>query len=67
MRQQRRGNRVVAVGEDVGFDADMIADGALGRKAAAIDLGRDAFNDDALASIFLSHCHHSSFFPCFYA
>ena len=32
MRQQRRGNRVVAVGENIGLDAHLVAHGALGGK-----------------------------------
>ena len=32
---------VVAVGEDVGFDADLIADGAFGGESSAVDRGGD--------------------------
>ena len=39
---------IVAVGEDVSLDDDVVPDGALDRIAAAIDLGKDAFDDDAL-------------------
>jgi hypothetical protein len=38
---------VMAVGEDVGLDDDVVPDGALDRIAAAVDLGTDAFDDDA--------------------
>jgi GH15 family glucan-1,4-alpha-glucosidase len=41
---------VVAVGEDGCGDVDAIAEEAAGGIAAAIDLGLDVFNDDALAS-----------------
>jgi hypothetical protein len=37
----------MAVGEDVSLDEDDVADGALHGVAAAIDLGTDAFDDDA--------------------
>ena len=38
---------VMAVGEDVSLDEDDVPDGALHGVAAAIDLGTDAFDDDA--------------------
>jgi hypothetical protein len=37
----------VAVGEHVRLDDDIVPDGALHGIAAAIDLGTDAFDDDA--------------------
>jgi hypothetical protein len=40
-------DRVVAVGEDVRLDDDVFPDDALDRIAAAIDLGTNAFDDDA--------------------
>ena len=58
VREQRGGDGVVAVGEDVGFDADLVADGALGGEASGIDCGVDAFNDDALASVGFSQVLH---------
>ena len=51
MSEQRGGDGVVAVGEDVGFDAHLVADGALCGEASAVDLRGESFNDDALASI----------------
>ena len=51
MREQRGRDGVVAVGEDVGFYADLIAKGTLRREASTVDRGVDSFNDDALASI----------------
>ena len=35
VREQRSGNRIVAIGEDIRLDADLIADGAFGGKASA--------------------------------
>src|SRR5580692_2974683 len=60
MGKERGGDGVVAVSEDVGLDVNLIADGALGGKAATVDLRSDALNDDALASIFCSQCHDES-------
>jgi len=40
-----RHNRVVAVGEDIGLNYDLVADGALDRIAAAVDLGPDRLDD----------------------
>src|SRR2546421_346709 len=40
-------DRLVAVGEDVGFDQHFVADGALHRIAPAVDLGTDRLDDDA--------------------
>jgi hypothetical protein len=40
---------IVTVGEDVGAHRDALADGALDRKAASIDLRPDALDDDATA------------------
>jgi hypothetical protein len=37
----------MAVGEHVRLDDDVVPHGALDRIAAAIDLGKDAFDDDA--------------------
>jgi hypothetical protein len=37
----------VAIGEHVRLDDDVLPDGTLDRIAAAIDLGTDAFDDDA--------------------
>jgi len=56
-RDQRRGNGVVTVGEDVRLDQDHVAHGTLGRELAAIDGGGDGFNHDALASVFERECH----------
>ena len=39
--QQRRAHHVVAVGDDIGLDLDVLADHALGRVAPAVDLGPD--------------------------
>ncbi|HXI30942.1 MAG TPA: hypothetical protein VNG89_21035 [Vicinamibacterales bacterium] len=36
----------MAIGEDRRRDVDGLADGALDRKAAAVDLWLDAFDDD---------------------
>jgi hypothetical protein len=44
---------IVAVGEDVGLHDDVVPHGALDRIAAAIDLGTDAFDDDARGWCFL--------------
>ena len=41
---------VVAVGEDGGGDGDLVVEDALGGIAAAVDLGLDLFDDDALAA-----------------
>jgi hypothetical protein len=38
---------VMAVGEDVGFDDDVVPDGALHGIAPAIHLGTDRLDDDA--------------------
>jgi hypothetical protein len=46
-------DRVVPVGEDISLDDDIVPDGALDRIAAAIDLGTDAFDDDARRWSFL--------------
>ena len=37
---------VVTVGEDVGLDKHLVADGALHRIAPAVDLGTDRLDDD---------------------
>jgi hypothetical protein len=42
---------VVAVGEDVGTHLDGVADDPLHREAAAVDLRRQAFDDDAAAPV----------------
>jgi hypothetical protein len=52
--QQRAGGLVVAVAEDVGFDADSIADDPLGRISPSVDLRLDPL-DDCTASTFLWH------------
>jgi hypothetical protein len=36
----------MAVGKDIRFSADNVADRALGRKSAAINFGRDALDND---------------------
>jgi hypothetical protein len=46
-----RSDRIVAVGEHVGFDRYTLADHAFDRKAAGIDLRCDSFDDDASAAI----------------
>ena len=46
--QERGVDLVVAVGEDVGLDGEAVADRRLGREAAAVDLGRDVLDDDAI-------------------
>ncbi len=45
------GDDVVPVGEGVGLDDDGVAEIALCREAAAVDLGRDALDDRALAAV----------------
>ena len=45
--KQLRDNRVVAVGEDIGLNDDLVADGALDRIAAAVDLRPDRLDDGA--------------------
>src|SRR6266568_5688721 len=57
MCKERSGNGVVAVGEDVGFNTDLIADGAFRGKPSAIHLGCDFFNDYPSASARFFHCH----------
>jgi hypothetical protein len=39
-------DRVMAVGEDVGVDFHLLAEDALDRIAAAVDLGPDRFDHD---------------------
>jgi hypothetical protein len=41
----------MTIGETVGFDCDAIADDALDREAAVIDLRRNAFDDRARATL----------------
>ena len=53
MREQRGGNRIMAVGEDVRFNADLIAHGTFRGKAPAVHFRRDSFNNDAPASFWL--------------
>jgi hypothetical protein len=54
----------VTVGKNIGFHANVIAHRALyGKPAAVYDWG-NSFNDDAPASIFLSHCHGRTIFLC---
>jgi hypothetical protein len=50
-KQKPRGNMIVAVGENIGFDRDRIANDALDGKMARVDLRLDAFDHDALSSI----------------
>lgn len=38
----------MAVGENIGLDGQPLTHDALGRETSAIDLGLDAFDDDAL-------------------
>ena len=45
------GDLVVPVGVDVGLDIDPLADGALGREAASLDLRRDRTDDDPATTI----------------
>ena len=60
MREQGSGDRVVSVGEDVGFNVDQIAHGSLCRKASTVYHGGDAFDNDSFASVVLSKCHGSA-------
>ena len=60
--KQGGGDGVVAIGEDVGLNADLIAYGSLCREASAVDFGGDAFDDDASATIGWSDCHGSAVF-----
>ena len=46
-KQQRAGNRFVAVHENIGFHRHGIAPGALRRKLPAVDLRRNALDHDA--------------------
>src|SRR4029078_8276094 len=45
--EQHGGDEVVAVGEDVGFDGDVVVLHALGRKGAAVDARLHSLVDDA--------------------
>jgi hypothetical protein len=45
--KQLRHDRVVAVGEDIGLDHDLFADGALDEVAPAVDLRPDRLDDGA--------------------
>ena len=45
--EEAAGELVVAVGEDVGFDANDVADDALYGEAAAVELGPNVLDDDA--------------------
>src|SRR5262249_23038191 len=47
--EERGADDVVAVAEDIGPDFEQIADDALDRIAAAVDLRVDGFDDDAIA------------------
>src|SRR5690606_35620240 len=49
--KQQRGDAVVPVREDVGFDGDRLADDALDRESPAVDLGRDPFDNGAAAAV----------------
>ena len=48
---QEAGQRIVAIGEDVRFNRDGVAHGALDREPAAIQFRGDAFDDHSLAAI----------------
>src|SRR5258706_10240318 len=52
-----RGEEIVTVGEDVGFDRDDVADRALGGKAAAVDRRSDALDDDTATPVELQFGH----------
>jgi hypothetical protein len=47
LEEQLNGHGVVSIGEHVDVDFDLVADRALRRIAAAIDLRTDRFDDDA--------------------
>ena len=49
-------DRVVSVAEDVGLDDDLVADGLLGRKAAAVNRRLHALHDDAAAAFVDRDC-----------
>src|SRR5258706_11066698 len=55
-----RGEEIVTVGEDVGFDRDAVADRALGGKAAAVDRRSDALDDDTATPVELQFGHASA-------
>ena len=65
MHEQGCGNQVVAVGEDVGFHADLVAHGALGGEAPAVHFGGDGFDDYATASVGAGEGHGGSLFCSF--
>jgi hypothetical protein len=44
---QNRGDDIVPVGKNVGADLDALVDRSLDRKAAAVNFGSDALDDDA--------------------
>ena len=46
-----RHDRIVAIGEHVGFDNHAIAHDALNRKPSAVDIWLDVFNNDAATAI----------------
>src|SRR6185369_10825483 len=54
--QRDRADQVVAVGEDVRLDEDVLSLDPLRRKAAIVDLRRYAFDDDALSTVKRLHC-----------
>src|SRR6266478_4653865 len=45
------GERVMAVGENVGLDRHLLAHGPLGREAPRVDLGRDRLDGDPFSSV----------------
>jgi hypothetical protein len=49
--QHRRGDSVMAVGEDVSLDLYGIADNPLDREYTVVDAGRDILDDDARSAI----------------
>jgi hypothetical protein len=51
---------VAAVGKDGRGDGYLVADDAAGGMAAGVDLGRDVFDDDAVADVSRLHDHPSA-------
>ena len=51
---------VAAVGKDGRGDGYFVADDAAGGMAAGVDLGRDVFDDDAVADVSRLHDHPST-------
>jgi len=58
--QQARGDVVVAIGEDGGGYGDAVAEEAARGEEAAVDLGLDIFDDDALTAFSRFHIIRSS-------